>query len=333
MKLSKIVLMALITIIFLGLILYFLSISEDNSFKKLNGRIVFQSDRGNEKCEIYSLEKEGIKYMFEGASPDFSSDGRFLVYISINQRKNENDNIAIYDFKNNKKELLDTGKMYISRFSIPVFSPNQKKIAFKSSKNNFDNIFIYDLESFSITQVTQFTETEKRKGLTIDDIEWSPDGSYIYFKVFKTGLFKIKIETQEIDLILSYKEWPISGFDLSQDDNLLVFSGYGNAIEENYKQKKDNIYALSLESGEIKQITKDGKTKEATVLSPDGTKICYYAFRNKSPFVGSELYMYDLETKKEYKLTETKRSGLLGLFNGMSTDKYPTWGKKYEENI
>lgn len=82
--------------------------------------------------------------------------------------------VKLIDFKTRKVSTLVTDEIWGIQNSTPRFSPDDKYIAFTAYRMFEQDIFIYDISSKKIINLTNTGVTER-------DPFWSPDGKYIYF--------------------------------------------------------------------------------------------------------------------------------------------------------
>jgi Tol biopolymer transport system component len=136
----------------------------------------------------------------------------------------------------------------------PTWSPDGKRIAFSALGGGFSDIYIYNLE------------TKELKNMTSDpygDLQpvWSPDGRMIAFvterftaqvtdRLLSTGGYRLAAldpETGEVKIIPTFKEGKSINPQWSADSQSLFFVADQNGIS--------NIYRLDLGSKDIRQIT------------------------------------------------------------------------------
>lgn len=149
----------------------------------------------------------------------------------------------------------------------PSVSPDGNLIAFSSNRTGSWDIFLLDLNSNSIKQLTNSTAFEGR-------ISWSPDGTYIVFDCFQNEFFDLVIQS-----VFDPSEKPIqltdgtsNSFqpDWSPDGSELAFvtdrSGFNEIWLANLQDPVDRF----------KKVTGNpGTDYSSPVWSPDGKHLAY----------------------------------------------------------
>lgn len=139
----------------------------------------------------------------------------------------------------------------------PLYSPDGKYIAYRMQR-----VPGYESDRFLLALYNR--TTGERKVISeafdnwVEDFKWSADGKYIYFLGDVTGykpLFKVNINTQEIDKIISDKA--ISEFDITPSGNLYyTYSSTGKPVA---------LYQNKLKGKSEKQLTFYNKALENEV--------------------------------------------------------------------
>jgi Tol biopolymer transport system component len=152
-------------------------------------------------------------------SPRWSKDGRKLTGGFLQSQEN---GLGILDYPETEHLPVQTG-FVMSEFS---FFPDGKKITFAGFTQTKEqvspqNVYLYDLESASLKQLTDF---KKRRGASLHSVDLSPDGRTIAFSRYswnqnKTFLTLIGVNGSEIETL------PFEGDDVrfSPDGNKLTF--------------------------------------------------------------------------------------------------------------
>lgn len=103
----------------------------------------------------------------------FNSDRSQAVYLS-----GRND-ICLLDMNTLKSTIIVKNELWGFYNSDPLFSPDDKYIMFNAKRDFEDDIFVYNITSKKITNLTNTKVSENTP-------VWSPDGKYIYFSSDRT---------------------------------------------------------------------------------------------------------------------------------------------------
>ena len=145
----------------------------------------------NNKTIIYSQSVNGYYNWFtvnaDGSSKEeqltndtmnnrqltFNSDRTKAVYLS------GRNNICLLDMKTYKSEVIVSDELWGFYNSDPLFSPDDKYILYNAKRDFENDIFVYNLDTKSIVNLTN---TKVSESFPI----WSSDGKYIYFASDRT---------------------------------------------------------------------------------------------------------------------------------------------------
>lgn len=150
-----------------------------------NQLLAFCSDRdGNEEIYLMHKDGKGLKRLTNDQSRDihpyFSTDGRFLLFNST--RGNGSFDIYQYDLHTGTiSRLTDTPQ----NETCARYSPDMQSIVFLKNDHAGDDIFLMDLMTRSITNITNTPPV--RDGWPM----FSHDGQWIYFSSHQSGVFCI----------------------------------------------------------------------------------------------------------------------------------------------
>ena len=157
------------------------------------GQIAFSSTRTG-SSQIWLVNVDGtaerpLTEMPEGAcQPDWSPDGKYLVFISpcyANQETYPGASLFITEVDGNG-ELIPLPTMPGGDFD-PDWSPDGRFIVFTSLRDfNRAQVYKYDLETEEVIPVSNNTVRDAQP-------EWSPDGDYLAFISTRRGPFQIWI--------------------------------------------------------------------------------------------------------------------------------------------
>ena len=172
----------------------------------------------------------------------------------------------------------------------PDISPDGRKVAFAALQHGVGDIFVLDLETSEITNVTNDAFADA--GPT-----WSPDGSFLVYAARVSGsekLFRVNVSTgQKTQLTFGVHDDSAAQF---FNANTLVFASTATdptrLIEADVARNGNiyNIWTLDLRTGELRQYTDTvGGNTSPVVLKTDGKDA-------RIAFVGYEKGEYHLHT-------------------------------------
>ncbi|GEM_PF-4287835 len=295
-------------------------------YKVPEGKIIFTSNRLNKNgFSMHILENGKTRNSQGGLKPRFVrstgetvswggigddalylTDKHFLMTKKIDFTKK----LKIYDFD----VLSDGGKICFTS-NIKLNNPDLKQ--------NPDNLFVINMDGSGLKQ---FTNLEIQYLRTAGYPRWSPDGNKIVL------IFPEKSSNREspalsiylIDLVDGNLKDVLANSDLKGDRLDPSWSPDGKKITfVSYRNMKDsdNIYIMNADGTAVTRITDSPYVKRQPVFSPDGTQICYVGYPHGISN-GGQLFIVDLKTKKEYRVT---RPGRVKAWPGKVDDRDPDW--------
>jgi len=219
-------------------------------------------------------------------SLSFSSDGRYLVFIS---KAGEYDKINIYDFK--KRKVIQRLNPKMDSVSSPDISPDNKYIVFSGTLKGKNDLFIIDFNGKNLKRLTD--------DLFFDAYPlFSNDGKYIIFTSNRdkgylspdSDIFILDISTKKITKIVESKGANISPA-ISKDGKYLAFSSDRDGTFNIYIKKVDNF-----ENPDKLKDLNEYKITDVIVgafepyFSPDGKKIVFSSYYK----MGQDIYVMDV---------------------------------------
>ncbi len=257
--------------------------------------ILIDAEKGHQVEKLVKSERSGdlesLHSFVSGMS--FSPDGDKMVFVA----KSDGDpTLMFYDLARNKIYLKKKYDFY--NILSPKWSPDNKKIAFSGLKGNSRDLFIYDIESDNLTQITNDRYDDKEPswlsnsdGLIFSSdrphtkskmSDWETnryvaegaylpgDFSYGFYNIFKISL-NDNNKIEELDIGQGPNRFPA----VSPDGSKLAFISNRNGI--------DNLYIAYLDSTSVYPITDILTGIRSIGWSPNGRKITFSAF-NKGSF-------------------------------------------------
>ncbi len=234
-------------------------------------------------------------------SPSWSSDGKWLAYVSYAKGKPD---IFIKNLQENRGAIVNFKGMNIS----PDWMPGQLKLAAALSFSGDQEIYLLTINGEVIKRLTD--------SLGIDvSPKFSPDGQKIAFTSKRTGTPQIYI--QDIDSG-SVKRLTFNGL----NNTSAAWSPDGRKIAYVGIEKNDiNIFVMSIDSGAPVQLTADSGDNEDPVWSPDGSMLAFTSTREGGVpriFVmnasGTDqrrlLNMSGKQTQPDWSISDSTREGM-----------------------
>jgi dipeptidyl aminopeptidase/acylaminoacyl peptidase len=229
---------------------------------------------------------------FDNLEISWSPDGKMIAYSCKKLRGKEfavstNSDIYLYNIAKGSTLNISEGIMGYDRY--PVFSPDNKKIAFQSMttpgyESDKERLVIYDIDKKTITDYTE------KFDLGASNYQWSADSKTIYFICGIKGTYQVFVlntETKEIKPVtqgmhdytgLMYKNNVMAGTRMSISMANEIFSiDPASGAEKQLTFTNKNIYD-AIKFGKVKERwvkTTDNKNMHEWVIYPpdfDSTK-------------------------------------------------------------
>ncbi len=176
-----------------------------------------------------------------GRDLSFSPDGNSIAVFAKRERGRS---LLILDAVNGGiRRIIDMDE--IEQENAPAFSPDGKKVAFSGTKDGKFDIFVLDLDSTTITRLTDDTIFDGAPS-------FAPDGkSIILVSVVGAGshakLFRIDLDKPGVRI-------PVTSGDTNENDP--IYSPDGKRVYfTSDRGGRENIYSIELASGELRQYT------------------------------------------------------------------------------
>ena len=224
-----------------------------------------------------SIEIEELHVLKAGIS--WSPDSKKIIVASSSKGK---DLLYTIDTNNNKKQKHEFNEYNFGSISQPIWHPiDESKIAFIATNISQSDIYLYDLKTKKIIQITNDIFTEK-------EISWSNDGKNILFSSDRTSnkeelwsmeydLFKYDLN-QEVIIQLTdtdfNEHYPI----LTNNDSTLIYVSDYNGI--------NNLSVKNLSDSSMKIIT-NLYTGISQITAVDND--IYFSSLNNRKFILSKL--------------------------------------------
>lgn len=160
-------------------------------FDRAGSRIVFQSNRNNNRNEIYSMNPDGTgitrltNVAGQNRSPSYSPDGSKIAFVSGRPRPNNQGSIDLYVMNADGSNQIGLG-IPTNTFAAeaPTFNHNGTRIAYFAGRlagaTNTQDIYTINPDGTNETRLTTAAGVDNQPA-------FSPDGSKIAFVSFRGG--------------------------------------------------------------------------------------------------------------------------------------------------
>jgi len=282
------------------------------------------------------LDKETYMEMESIGSPNISPDGRHILFTRgwVDKKSDRSrSNLWIVDIEGKRVRELTHGNW---RDFSPVWSPDGKRIAFLSDRDETTQIHVMWLDT---REVAQLTHLDRSPG----SLRWSPDGKKLAFTLFipdDKSILPVKLPKRPkgakwakpavivdrlswrrdgrgptpkgnthifvIDAELGGTPKKVTSGDYSHSDPQWSLDGkriYFSAIRKpdaEYLRGDSEIYSVDLSTLKIRMLTdRKGPDREPRI-SPDGKWIAYTGYDDKNYTSHlSNLYLMDIQGVKK----------------------------------
>lgn len=264
------------------------------------GKLVFAARDKNETFQIFTMNANGthLKQLthFDGSegaySPSWSPDGQQIIFSSF--KNGSSDGPALWIMNADGSDMRVLYHPDSNQLPLPGkharFSPDGSKIAFDlclicSVATNV-NIYVFDRETKTITQLTDHPDSEFNP-------VWSPDGSRIAFIAernpdeYETDLYIMNADGSNVKKI-------------TKSGKIVAPIWHPNGTHITFRSilSPAGIYQIDLKTGDISLIKKEEKGFNFIPLewSPDGDNLLYLAYNLDSP--DNSIILFNINDKK-----------------------------------
>ncbi|KAB1154543.1 S9 family peptidase [Tenacibaculum aiptasiae] len=264
------------------------------SYFPKDNRMLFRMDNnGDEIYHIYMRNldgtikeltpEKGVRASFYGWSKDEKS-----FFFSSNKRDKRYMDVYEMDIENFTSKMLYENK---EGYNVVAISNNKNFFALSKTINTNDSdLFLFDRVKNETKKINKTLSGNSAADFSIDDTDFyyttDADGEF-------ASLMKYKIATGETEKVLK-KDWDISGSYFTNSGKYRVT--YINEDAKNVIEVYDVAAGKNIELPNV-----DGKSITSVGFSRDESMMRFYAGGSHTP---SNLYVYDLKTKKQIQLTD-----------------------------
>ena len=222
-------------------------------------RILFMSDRTEEKPDIYIMDVDGsnVRRLTDTSVTEgqfsCSPDGRCILYDSGRGRRE----IMVMSTDGSGKLCLLKDDVETSH-SYPVWSPDGTRLVFSSysEKEEVSDIYVMDADGANLTQLTDTSELSERSPA------WSPDGTKIMYSVGNEAYYVMNVDGSNQKRLVANARYP----KWSPDGTKIAFAPYSTY----------EIYVINADGSNRRQLTSNWYViDDEPAWSPDGSKIVF----------------------------------------------------------
>lgn len=273
------------------------------------GQLAFVSSRtGYPQVYIINADGTGLRQITneqEGAcQPDWSPDGRRLVYVSPCRQKQDyyqGSSLYLIDANGENRTPLPTS---LGGDFEPAWSPDGKRIAFTSLRDGYMEIYMINLETYQVTRLTRAQSIPT--GLYARMPAWNPIGFQIAYVLKRAGTTQIWVTTDG-DVNLPKPNDQIAKTGNNTNDFLPVWTRDGQFILFSQTNFEGNapawLMSIRYEDRLTKQATRLNIEPLPIVdvsISPDGF---WMAFESWPDSINHDIYITTLTGANRVRLT------------------------------
>ncbi|MCH8027305.1 MAG: PD40 domain-containing protein [candidate division Zixibacteria bacterium] len=247
-----------------------------------NGKVVKRMVKGSKSADLESLHS-----YVSGMS--FSPDGSDMVFVA--KSKGE-DALMFYNLK--KGKIFKRRKFKFHNIRSPEWSPDGKKIAFTALRVLQRDVYIYDMESDEISQLTNDR---------FDDLDptWAKDSRSLIFSSDRPHPTNPDIDSLAEAHVYTHHE-------------VLMPGGFQYGFY--------NLFSLDIDTEALEHLSVGKGQNKAPMISPDGSKLAFISSRNGI----DNLYIAYLDSAGTE--GELKNFAITDILTGISSVSWSPSGRK-----
>ena len=263
------------------------------AFPGQNGVIAFASDRSGESVDIYKMHPDGSHLrrltndLANDDHPDFSPDGEHIVYT---RRRSHKATIYVMAADGSHQRRLTRKR---GHELDPAFSADGAKIVYSQDRpDGLSDLFVMNADGSHRHLLAHHPGNDW--GAT-----YSPSGDEIAYENTATDIsvYVMNADGSQPRLLTDHPNddfswWP----DFSPDGAKIVYSSFRRYIPQ--------IYLMDADGSDQHPLT-DGQAawKVAPVFSPNGSKIAYVRWGNRSDDI--DIYVMDADGSRRHNITHS----------------------------
>jgi TolB protein len=233
-----------------------------------NTRIAYVSNSGGRFKEIYLSHLDGSeKFQVTdnhtiNLSPDWSPDGRSILYSSF---KDRSQTLFLFDLDSGK-EIKFTPPRGGGRYLGGKFSPDGQTIVASLESGGNTNLYLLDRSGNVIRRLTE------NPGIEVSP-SWSPDGRQIVFVSDRSGspqLYVLDLQSSKTRRLTYSGNYNTSPEWSPKGDRVVYTGRVGSRFA---------VFTISADGGEPRKLTAESSDSEDPTWSPDGRFIAFSSNR------------------------------------------------------
>jgi Tol biopolymer transport system component len=266
-----------------------------------SSKIAFASTRDGNP-EIYVSDPDGEKAvrltnnLVSDENPEWSPDRSRLTFDSL---RNRNLDVYVMNADGSAQNALTSSG---ANDRNPSWSPDGRKIAFESDRDGDREIFVMNADGSAQTQMT-FNSGEDF------DARWSPDSRKLTFTSTRdAGNYEIYSMNADgsAQTRLTNNSAVEFGPTWSPDGRRIAFHSLRGG-------QYQNIYMMNADGSNVTRLTNTQQNDYNPAWAPDSVHLVYQS--NRDIGFESQLYVLDVDTREEFRLTPLGRANYV-----------PNWG-------
>ncbi|MCP4289191.1 MAG: hypothetical protein GY792_33015 [Gammaproteobacteria bacterium] len=247
---------------------------------------------------------EGTDCCWTGPRVVVSPNGQKLALVVVDKeqltQKGRSFTFSIYVFDVQSHDLK-----LISEGTLPVWSPNEKRIAFIKD----GSLWIADLES---GQIHERVIKHEKQSMSITELAWSPDSKQIAY-LYNFGMHRIPAiwlvdaddGTPPRQLLSLRPEWEIYRIEWLPGRQQIFFLSQEGSRDISQYHRVDNLWSVSLATGERTQLTQDMQVQSYGIL-PDSQWLFiagYHLYERSQGNYDHDLWLLSLDGRDLRRIT------------------------------
>lgn len=243
-----------------------------------------------QKTNFDYLDVYDLQYVDD---PQISPDGNAIIYVRhqfdvMTDRRYTN--LWSISFSGDEHEPLTSGK---SSYGTPVWSPDGSRIAYTSSEEGSNQIFVRWMDSGATSSITNLTHSP-------GNLQWSPDGTRLLFTT------RIPADKPQIANLPS----PPEGAKWTKGAEVINHVQYkADGSFETLEEGYSHIYIVSADGGAPRKLTEGNYNHSSPSWAPDGESILFTADRTGNEDLdptNAQIYEMNVESGEMTQITDKR---------------------------